>query len=248
MSETHPSNPAESNTIKPLVSPIGTVYTPFNQKFAIPRQPNLANAPGTIEFHPPFDDINCLRGLEQYSHLWVLFQFHETISKGWSPTVRAPRLGGNERMGVFATRSTFRPNGIGMSVVKNLGYQRQDGKTTLNVSGVDLVNKTPILDIKPYLPYADSITDATADWINETPLPDRQVYFSDTATQQLASLGNTYPELSTLITSVLAQDPRPAYKQRIENDEKLYHVSLYQLEITWRVINGTITVASVTPS
>lgn len=140
------------------ITPIAYINTPYKQKFAIPRQPNLVReAHGEIIFENDFADPNCLRGIEQFSHLWLVFVFHETADKGWAPTVQPPRLGGKENMGIFATRSTFRPNPIGLSVVENLGWKQQGASLTLQVGGLDLLDGTPILDIKPYLPYADAL-------------------------------------------------------------------------------------------
>jgi tRNA-Thr(GGU) m(6)t(6)A37 methyltransferase TsaA len=143
------------------LSAIGHIQTPFKQKFAIPRQPNLAKAKGQVVLAPDFDDPRVFKGLEVFSHVWLLFLFHENLDKGWKPSVKAPRLGGNATLGVFASRSTHRPNGIGMSAVKNLGSDIVDGKLTLHVEGVDLLDGTPIIDIKPYLPYADALPHAS---------------------------------------------------------------------------------------
>ena len=150
---------------------IATVATPFKQKFAIPRQPNLANAEGVITFKEGFNDINLLKGIENYSHLWLLFIFHQNIERGWKNTVKAPRLGGNATMGVLASRSTHRPNGIGMSVVKNKGVVSSNGQTQLVVEGVDLVDGTPLVDIKPYIAYADSVPSASDNLDDINPIP-----------------------------------------------------------------------------
>ena len=184
-------------------TPIGHIASPFKQKFAIPRQPALASARGSVRLTPPFNDANCLRGIETYSHLWLLFLFHENLDHGWTPTVRAPRLGGNNRIGVFASRSTFRPNGIGMSVVKNLGAEHLNGQWQLNVGGIDLLDGTPIIDIKPYLPYTDCVADARATLLDEHPLPAREVHFTELATAQLNA--QPHSDLQALIIQCLSK-------------------------------------------
>lgn len=228
------------------LSPIGHIRSPFKQKFAIPRQPALTNAAGQVVFTPEFCDINFIRGLEHYSHLWILFLFHENLEKGFSPTVRAPRLGGNQRIGVFATRSTFRPNGLGMSAVKNNGVEQQGNQLYLNISGIDLLDGTPVIDIKPYLPYSDNIADAQATLLEANPLPQRPVIFTEQAQRQLNELAS--PQLKALIENCLSQDPRPAYRQSEDNDPKTYHVMLYDQDIHWQVQEGNVLVLAISPN
>lgn len=228
-----------------VIESIATIKTPFKQKFAIPRQAVLTNAKGVIEFEPDYTDANILRGIEEYSHLWLCFLFHENLDAGWKPTVKAPRLGGNQKMGVLATRSTFRPNGMGMSVVKNKGVEFNKGTLKLHVEGVDLLDGTPIVDIKPYLPYADSLPTAEANWLNTTSVPQRSVSLSSKATQQLKSLRGAPSDLVPLLEGILAQDPRPAYKQSVENDDKIYAVQVYEYDVHWQVINGDVLVSSI---
>jgi len=217
------------------LTPIAHVRSPYKQKFAIPRQPGLVReARGEVVFEDEYADLNCLRGIEQFSHLWLLFRFHETADKGWSPTVQPPRLGGRERVGVFASRSTFRPNSIGMSVVENLGWAQQGSALVLTVGGIDLLDGTPILDIKPYLPYADHIEGATGGYAEQAPGHALGVTFSNEAEATLAALLANYPGLRQLIENVLAQDPRPAWRHR-ELDDKQYGMSLYDLNIKWRI-------------
>lgn len=225
--------------------PLGVIRTPYQQKFAIPRQPNLVDAAsGEIVFHTEFSDPNMLRGIEQFSHLWLLFQFHQTVEKGWSPMVRPPRLGGNKKQGVLATRSTFRPNAIGMSVVQYDKVEHKDGRLSLHVKGVDLLDGTPIIDIKPYVPWADSIPEAKGGFAAERPtlMP---VYFESQSAKQLAHWQANYPMLSALIEQVLAQDPRPAYKAEQDSNEE-YGMSLYDLNIRWRVSAKANYVVSIT--
>ncbi|WP_018983028.1 tRNA (N6-threonylcarbamoyladenosine(37)-N6)-methyltransferase TrmO [Salinimonas chungwhensis] len=224
------------------LSAIATITTPYKQKFAIPRQPNLAEANGQIHFIDGFDNPLMLKGLEKYSHLWLLFIFHETLDRGWKPAVKAPRLGGNSTLGVFASRSTHRPNGIGMSVVKNAGAAINNGHLQLNVSGVDLLDQTPIIDIKPYIGYADSHPDAIDGLAELAPIPSRQVNFTATAQAQLHQVSQRFADIEALIIAVLRQDPRPAYRQSQETDPKIYKVKLYDVDVAWRVINGEVQV------
>lgn len=227
------------------IEAIAHIRSPFKQKFAIPRQPGLVKAAvGEIVFIGDYAHPNCLREIEQFSHLWLLFHFHETADKGWSPTVQPPRLGGKERVGVFASRSTFRPNSIGMSVVENLGWQQRGKELTLKVGGIDLLDGTPIIDIKPYLPYADCITEARGGYAPVAPEKSYQVEFSAKAQEAMAVMADDYVDLRELITAVLEQDPRPAWRHR-DPDDKQYGMSLYNLNIKWRVESGRITVLSL---
>jgi tRNA-Thr(GGU) m(6)t(6)A37 methyltransferase TsaA len=218
------------------IQPIGKIHTPYKEKFAIPRQPGLAkSAEGEITFHEEFNDPNYLRGIEQFSHLWLLFHFHQTADKGHSPLVRPPRLGGNQKLGVFTTRSTFRPNSIGMSVVEFAAVSYENKQLSLTVKGIDLLDGTPILDIKPYVPYADSIPQASGGMAQHSPEL-MAVTFTKQANGQLKKLEQRYPALASLIQEVLSQDPRPAYHQNSHPD-KTYGMTLYELNIQWQVMN-----------
>ena len=130
-----------------VIQPIGKISTPFKQKFAIPRQPNLANAPGTVVMSEEFSDENCFKGLNNFSHLWLIFQFSANVESGWKHSVKAPRLGGNKTMGVFASRSSFRPNHMGMSVVKNKGWRKKDAQLLLDVERIDLLDNLSLIHI-----------------------------------------------------------------------------------------------------
>ena len=232
-----------------FVNPIATIRTPFKQKFAIPRQPNLVNALGHIVMEPTYSDAECFKGLENFSHLWLLFHFSATSNEGWKPAVKAPRLGGNVTLGVFASRSPFRPNSIGLSVVKNDGTKVIEGQQCLQVIGVDLLDNTPILDIKPYLPYADNVQNSTASLLNNQPLEEPEtlhVEFSASALQQLELIEHTYSGFKALVSGVLAQDPRPAYKRKLKHDHKTYAVKLYDIDVKWRVNNKQILVEQFT--
>jgi len=206
---------------------LGIIHSCYQEKFAVPRQPGLApSAFATLELLPPYNRPEAVEGLEAYSHLWLTFIFHENIDKGWKPRVRPPRLGGNRKTGVFATRSTFRPNGLGLSVVKLEGVDITKG-VTLRLSGIDLVEGTPVVDIKPYLPWADSLPDAQAAWAPEPPEL-LAVAFTPLAREQLATLSNG-SQLQKLIQEVLSQDPRPAYQRTAS--ERVYGVRLAGLNV-----------------
>lgn len=217
------------------LEPIAILRSPYRQKFAIPRQPNLVReAIGELVFLPSYADINALRGIEGFSHLWLLFLFHETAAQGWSPTVTPPRLGGSERVGVFASRSTFRPNALGLSAVEFLDYSQRGRELVLRVRGIDLLDGTPIVDIKPYLPYADSVPGATGGYAPDAPAQRLVVEFSDAAREQLVPQLAKRPELERFITAVLQQDPRPAVHVRQAQD-RAYAMFLYELNVRWRV-------------
>lgn len=227
------------------LTPIARLHSPFKQKFAIPRQANLVpEAIGSLEFTEAFTDPNFFRGLEQFSHLWLLFRFHATAEHGWSPTVQPPRLGGRERVGVFASRSPFRPNSLGLSVVRNLGLEPVAGVPRLRVGGIDLLDGTPILDIKPYLPWADAIDGASGGFADSRPAGWEEVTFDEAAESSLDELTADYPDLEELIASILRQDPRPAWRAGKE-DQKQYGMSLYDLNIKWRVQAGGVRVLAI---
>jgi len=227
---------------------IATLRGPYKQKFATPRQPNLVpEAVGELVFEKEFADANSLRALDQFSHLWLIWHFHETSAQGWSPLVQPPRLGGKEKVGVFASRSPFRPNSIGLSVVRNLGSAEVEGRLVLRVGGIDIVDETPILDIKPYVVYADSIADAQSGFANEQPGSQRPISFSASATQALTASAADHPRLKDFIVAVLQQDPRPAWRVRA-NDDKQYGMALYGFNIKWQFSGDKIEVKAITSS
>lgn len=228
-----------------VVEPIGFIESPYTEKFAVPRQPGLVPAAtARIVLQGDYANPDCVRGLAEFSHIWVLFLFHQTTAQGWKPLVRPPRLGGNEKRGVFATRSTFRPNNLGMSVVKVTGISYRNKQTIIEVQGADWVNDTPVIDIKPYVPYADAIPEAVGGFAPAAPEPTRTTTFSALAQQQLQQLKPQYPELQALISQVLAQDPRPAYQQN-DTDEREYGMTLYDVNIRWQVKNQQNHVISI---
>ena len=228
------------------LSPIAFIESPYKQKFAIPRQPRLIpEAKAKCKFLGEFNREEFVRGIEDFSHVWLIFRFHETADKGWSPLVRPPRLGGNDKKGVFATRATFRPNGIGMSAVKLEGVHYDNGQLWLELSGIDLLDGTPILDIKPYLPYSDSLPDATAGFADTRPETPLLVSFSTEAMRFCMTHLDAYPELDSFIEKVLKQDPRPAYKKSKTGLQE-YGMSLFDLNIKWQVLDSHATVIEIT--
>nr|WP_318382868.1 tRNA (N6-threonylcarbamoyladenosine(37)-N6)-methyltransferase TrmO [uncultured Enterobacter sp.] len=213
---------------------IGVIRSPYKEKFAVPRQPGLVQSGGELHLIAPYNQADAVRGLESFSHLWVLFVFHQTMEGGWRPTVRPPRLGGNARMGVFATRSTFRPNPIGMSLVELKGIRCQKDQVILELGSLDLVDGTPVVDIKPYLPFAEALPDAKASYAQQAPGAEMPVSFAPALAPQLAQLEKRYPNLARFISDVLAQDPRPAYRKE-EQQGKEYAVWLLDFNVRWRV-------------
>lgn len=236
-----PSQKLSTNSDNFSISPIAFIKTPFDQKFAIPRQSHaLSIAKGEIEFVSTIDPKAACEGLEQFSHLWLSFVFHHNMRDQQRMKVRPPRLGGNKTIGVFASRSSFRPNNLGLSVVKNLGLY----ENKLCVSGVDLLNNTPIIDIKPYLPYADIVENASAGYAEQAPKAHLEVAFDDICRHKLNDLMSKHPNLEALVINVLSSDPRPAYKQQIV-DDKVYRMSLYQIDIGWKVEGNTALVVDL---
>jgi len=218
--------------------PIGYVHSPYKQKFAIPRQPSLVpQALGKIVFEPAFSDPNVLRGLEDFARLWLIFGFHATADEGWSPTVTPPRLGGTTRIGVFATRSTYRPNPLGLSVVEFAGIEQRANTLILNVKGIDLLDGTPVYDIKPYVPYADAWPEAAAAYADSAPHADLPVSFTPLAQQDLQAVAGTHPTLADFIVAVLQQDPRPAQHIR-QQSEREFGMYLDDFNVRWQVRAG----------
>lgn len=210
------------------VSPIGFVRSCFKEKFAIPRQPQLAPAArGVLELVAPFDQGEAVQGLEQVSHVWLLFLFHQALEDKPRLKVRPPRLGGNKSMGVFATRATHRPNGIGQSVVRL--DKVEAGKLWL--SGIDLLDGTPVLDIKPYVPYADSLPHARNDMAGEAPAAIAVTWADSALVQAHAHATRLAEPLVALIEQCLAQDPRPAYQ--VPAPEREYGVRFWDVEVRW---------------
>lgn len=220
------------------IHPIAHMRSDFPSKFGIPRQSGLvSDLQSTVVFEPEFRIPDALRGIEGYSHLWIIWQFSEAVRGDWSPTVRPPRLGGNTRMGVFATRSPFRPNSLGLSCVRLLGLEEtREYGTVIHVAGADLMDGTPIFDIKPYIPYADSHPNAIGG-------------FTDTAEDYLLSVNFPTPLLEQLppgkraaAIGVLSHDPRPSYQR---SSERIYGLPFAGYDIRFHVEDKTLTVLDI---
>ncbi len=219
------------------ISPIGFVESPYGEKFAVPRQPGLApHARSFLRFYSPYSDPKAFYGLEGFSHIIVIFLFDRVEYSSFKATVRPPRLGGNKRVGVFATRSPFRPSRLGLSVLKLEQVLNEDGKAVLEVSGADLVDGTPIIDIKPYIPFVDAVADAKGGFAPEPPLL-HKVSFSEQAKMDLALLSEGERKA---IAEALAQDPRPAYKDDVE--QRIYGALLYNYDVHFVATNEGILV------
>lgn len=218
---------------------IARMRSDFPTKFGIPRQSGLVeDLRSTIVFEPEFCNADALRGIEGYSHLWLIWQFSEAVRTEWSPTVRPPRLGGNTRMGVFATRSPFRPNSLGLSSVRLLGVEQTDDEgMVIHVAGADLMDGTPIFDIKPYIPYGDCHPDATGG-------------FTDTAGEFLLNvdfpeelLKKLPEEKRSAAIGVLSHDPRPSYQRK---PDRIYGLTFAGFDIRFKVADDDLTVVDVT--
>ncbi|MBQ5765541.1 MAG: tRNA (N6-threonylcarbamoyladenosine(37)-N6)-methyltransferase TrmO [Clostridia bacterium] len=215
---------------------IAHIHNDFTTKFGIPRQSGLTDLESIIVFEPEYQNADALRGIEGFSHLWLLWDFSLAHRKKWSPTVRPPRLGGNKRMGVFATRSPFRPNPIGLSSVKLLGVEKTHKGMVLRVSGADILSGTPIYDIKPYLPYTDSHPDAKGGFAE-----DRQKDFLKVEIEN--DLLNKIPkEKQAPLTEILSEDPRPHY---IDNPNRIYGFEFSGFEVKFRVNGDTLYVTDI---
>ena len=226
--------------MKAEIQAIAHMKSDFPTKFGIPRQSGLVEAlRSTIVFAPEFRSPDALRGIEGFSHLWLIWQFSQAVRQDWSPTVRPPRLGGNMRMGVFATRSPFRPNSLGLSCVRLLGVEEtREFGTVLHVGGADLMDGTPIFDIKPYIPYSDAHPEALGGFTDRADDFLLKVDFPETLLKKIP------PEKQNAVIGVLEHDPRPTY----QNDpERTYGLTFSGYNIRFQVKNGILTVTEVTP-
>lgn len=213
---------------------IARIHNAYDEKFGVPRQSGLAEEVlSTIVFEEKYRVAEALRGIEEFSHLWLIWAFDRTERETWSPTVRPPRLGGNKRVGVFATRSPFRPNAIGLSCVRLMGTEKTAEGTVLKVAGADLVNGTPIYDIKPYIPYADCHPEATGGFTDTTEKRRAEVRFAPGAGEKLDEAGRR------ALVSVLKEDPRPGYQ---DDPERIYGFSFGGREVRFTVADGILTV------
>ena len=217
---------------------IAHIHSDFPTKFGIPRQSGLVESlKAKIVFEPEYRNSDALRGMEEYSHLWLIWEFSEAKRDTWSPTVRPPRLGGNKRMGVFATRSPFRPNPIGLSCVKleAIDFTAENGPVII-VSGADLLDGTPIYDIKPYLPFADSRPDAVGGFADSVKGDQLQVQCSEEMMLQIPK------QHRQAVIDILAQDPRPHYQQ---DPTRIYGMEYANMEIKFRVEDTTLVVCEI---
>ena len=220
------------------MTPIAHIHSDFAEKFGVPRQSGLVEElEADIVFEPAYQNPDALRGLEDFSHIWLIWVFDRAIRDTWSPTVRPPRLGGNTRMGVFATRSPFRPNPIALSCVKLAGIRQTAEGPVLRVRGADLVNGTPILDIKPYIPYADCHPDAAEGFTGQTQFHRLQVQFPPELLAQVPQADRA------ALTGVLAGDPRPSYQH---DPQRVYGMEFAGLEVHFTVDGAQLTVRDIT--
>lgn len=219
------------------IFPVAHIYTDFPSKFGIPRQSGLADTRGKIVFCPEFRSSDAVRGLEGYSHLWLIWEFSENKGKAPSLTVRPPRLGGNVRMGVFATRSPFRPNNLGLSSVKieKIDYECKDAPV-IYVRGADILDGTPVFDIKPYLPFSDSHPDAKSGFSGEVMDNNLSVFFENGCDKNIST-----DEIDAL-RAILSEDPRPHYH---DDPERVYSFEFSHYKIKFRVEDTTLKVIEI---
>ena len=216
--------------------PIARIKSDYKSKFGIPRQSGIVKElEARIVFEKEFSDREAIRGIEEFSHLWLIWQFSENLGDGWRPTVRPPRLGGNERRGVFATRSPYRPNALGLSCVKLLGVEEGDASPELRIAGADLLDGTPIFDIKPYIPYTDCVPDAESGFA-----PDEGKRTGVVIPPELEE--KIKPEKRAALREILSLDPRPSY--RPEGD-RVYRFEFADMRIGFIADEGTITVTEI---
>ncbi len=216
------------------IEPIGIIRNGYKEKFGIPRQSGLAESViSEIAINDEFNDINAFRGIEEYSHLWLIWDFSEN-GGDWSPTVRPPKLGGNKRVGVFATRSPFRPNGLGLSCVKFVKIENRNGRVILTVSGADLKNDTPIYDIKPYIPYADCVENAVGSFADSHKNDYLAVVFSENI--------EINDEIKAEIREILSLDPRPQYQ---DDGDRVYGLSYKDYQVKFHYTAEKIIVLTV---
>lgn len=217
---------------------IAHIETYFTTKFGVPRQAGIVDTPGRIIFEPPYRVAEAVRGLEGFDYIWLIWQFSEAVRDDWSPTVRPPRLGGNQRMGVFATRSPYRPNAVGLSSVRLLRIeQNTELGPVLHISGADLMDGTPIYDIKPYLPYTDSHPDARSGFAVRPAEQLLAVQYDDAVLTQVPE------QLRASLLDILAHDPRPQYH---DDPDRIYGMAFANMEVKFRVQGTTLTLITVT--
>lgn len=225
------------------IEAIGIVHSCYSEKFGIPRQPGLVkSARGCIEMLPPCDREEMFKELERFSHIWVQFQFHQAVADGWRPTVRPPWLGGRKRVGLFASRSPHRPNSLGMSVVRHHGLRKEKNGLFLDISGMDLVQGTPVFDIKPYVPYSDIVAEASSGFVQFAEQAVRLRFTPEAEKQCHQYKIETGRDIKTLVQEILAQDPRPA-SQRGKKRE--YGMLLWEMNVRWMAEEQMFSVFSI---
>ncbi len=216
---------------------IARIHTDFPEKFGVPRQSGIVpELTGTVVFEPEYRNADAVRGLDGYDYIWLIWGFEGTDRGNWSPTVRPPRLGGNKRMGVFATRSPFRPNPIGLSSVRLESVEQTERGPVLQVSGIDMRDGTPIYDIKPYVPYADSHPGASGGFTQDVAYGELEVDFPEELLERIV------PEKRKALTAVLRQDPRPHYQ---DDPERIYGMAFGPYEVCFSVKGRTLYVREV---
>jgi tRNA-Thr(GGU) m(6)t(6)A37 methyltransferase TsaA len=234
--------------------PIGFVESPFKDKYGIPRQPSLApSARGKIKLKNDPDLVTALKTIDQFSHLWVVFVFHDHGGRNWKPSIRPPRLGGRQKVGVLASRSPHRPNPIGLSAVRIEGVNLlAEGGPEIAISGLDLLDQTPVLDVKPYIPYADAIPEATSGWATESVVK-YPVTFAAEAEAFLQGLGDQQKQLSSVILEILEIDPRPAYQKRTyplavpAHQGLRYGIEIHGYEVSYEISGEGLRVLAIGP-
>ncbi|GGA18862.1 tRNA (N6-threonylcarbamoyladenosine(37)-N6)-methyltransferase TrmO [Acinetobacter modestus] len=233
-----------------MVMPIiGYMHSPYQEKFGIPRQPNLVQVESYIELSEPYNDLSAFEGIEDFSHLWLLWQFHDNkntdnslnqMSK-FRPQVRPPRLGGNQKIGVFATRSMYRPSPIGLSVVRFLRVEKYAKSVRIYVMGSDLLNKTPILDIKPYIHYSDAVMNAVSGYAQEEPIRKRVLWseLAQSIKHKLIQENDTQSKIFDELEQVLSLDPRPAYH---DDASRIYKMKFSTFDVSFNVNDDKINI------
>lgn len=227
---------------------IALIKSPYKQKFGIPRQSGVIESIHSyLQFEKGYDVEDAIMGLDDFSHLWVIFQFHQALRGDWKPTVRPPRLGGKKKVGVWASRAPFRPNGIGLSVGKIVEIQRKSegaDRTRIVLGGLDILDNTPVYDIKPYLPYADGIDNAVGGFAKEKPAADFLVEFMPVAKEQaLEKSAQLAIDVKKVISEILTYEIRPAHQHHAS--DKVYQLRLYDFDIKYRYAGAVVIVESL---
>ena len=222
---------------------IAIIHSCYKDKFAIPRQAGLVSAStASIELLAPYNDLEITKGLEDFSHLWLSFIFHKHVGKGWNTTVKPPRLDGKQRFGVFATRASFRPNPIGLSLVKIESIEQKKGSVFINIKGADLLDKTPVIDIKPYVPYSDSIPNAKGGFTDQIKEQTLSITFSSAAKIDCLKAKKKYPDIEQFIQQLLSLDHRAYYYKKID---KIYSTTVYDYDLKWQINSDQVEVVSL---